>query len=53
MTSYDHQAIPQAGPAQIRHYGDDCWRISTQCAVCHANIEMMTTDQGEWAHPED
>jgi hypothetical protein len=52
MTTYDHQAIPQAGPAQIRHDRDDCWRISTQCAVCHANIETAVTDHGEWSHWE-
>jgi hypothetical protein len=52
MTTYDHPATPQAGPAQIRTR-DDWWTASTQCAVCHANIETAVTDHGEWSHIED
>lgn len=51
MTSHDHSATPQAGPAQVRTF-DDGYRISTQCAICHENIEMTSGPQVTlvWLH---
>jgi hypothetical protein len=50
MGTHDHSAAPQAGPAEVRT-DDDHWRISTQCAICHANIELRDTDGPmRWFH---
>ena len=51
--SYDHDATPESGPAQIRT-NDGHWRISTSCLVCHGNIELRDTDgPTNWFHPGD
>lgn len=54
MTSYDHTAAPETGPAQVRAFETDQrhWRISAACVECHGNIEMCDDGAG-WQHADD
>ena len=52
MTSYDHPAAPETGPAQVRAYEAPegrKWTISAQCVECHANVELQDDGAG-WQH---
>lgn len=54
MTTYDHPATPQIGPASITMSPDDGSLIVVgTCAVCHAHIVVSGYSDDEtasWSH---